>query len=186
MTKPFSGFRGNTIAVILLSVAVAFLLLFHFLHSDKIVYVDSAKILLQYKGAIEAKSSYDAKSKVWENNVQTLTAEFKAAMQNYEKGLAKMTDKERELSRQLIGSKQQELNNYQKAIQQNAQQENAQLLQGVVSKINEFLTRYGKEQHYRMILIANQSGTIAYGEDGSDITKEVLDKLNAEYRSNAK
>lgn len=163
--------------------AVIFLLCIFFFKNDKIAYVDSGKILNDYKGSAEAKKAYQSKARVWQANIDTLTNEVKASIQKYEKSLATMSKKEQDLSRQLIQSKQKQLADYQRGIQENAKQEDGKLTQSIVSQINSYLAKYGKAHNYKLILIANQSGTIAYGREGLDITSDVIEGLNAEYSS---
>ncbi|HWZ04428.1 MAG TPA: OmpH family outer membrane protein [Mucilaginibacter sp.] len=153
----------------------------YFFKNDKIAYVDSARILNEYKGSAEAKKAFQSKAKVWQANIDTLTNEVKYSIQKYEKSIATLSPKEQELTKQLIQTKQKQLNDYQHAIQDNAKQEDGKLTQGIVTQINAFLLKYGKDRHYKMILIANQSGTIAYARDGLDITAAVIEELNNEY-----
>jgi outer membrane protein len=169
-----------------LGIALLFLLSNFVLKDDKIAYVDSAKILNEYKGSADAKKAFQVKSKVWQSNIDTLTNEVQSAIKRYEQSLASMSKKEQELSKQIIQTKQQQLADYQKGIQQNAGEENGKLTQNVVAQINAYLARYGKRHNYKMILIANQSGTIAYAKEGLDITQDVIDGLNNEYPTTKK
>jgi outer membrane protein len=160
-------------------VGILFLLayLFYF-RNDKIAYVESAKIMAEYKGAIRAKKDYDAKVREWQSNIDTLNNEMQNSMRKYEKELSKMSAKEQELSRQIINDKQKQLGDYQAAIQDKARQEEGKLMQGVIAEVNAFLLKYGKDHNYKMILIASQSGTIAYAREGLDITSKVIEELN--------
>jgi outer membrane protein len=181
--------RTNYLAIgyqVLLCALVLFLLWNALSRNDKIAYVDSAKILNEYKGSAEAKKAYQSKLKIWQGNIDTLTNEVKGAIQKYEKSLAAMSKKEQELSRQLIQEKQKQLTDYQRGIQDNAKQEDGKLTQVIVSQINAFLTQYGKKHNYKLILIANPSGTIAYAREGLDITPDVIEELNKEYLPNGK
>ncbi|MCO5950590.1 OmpH family outer membrane protein [Mucilaginibacter flavidus] len=161
--------------------AIVYLLLTHFVKNDKIAYVDSARILNEYKGSKDAKKAYEIKAKRWQANIDTLTNEVKTAIQKYEKSLATLTPKEQELSKELIKGKERSLNDYQRAIQQNAKEEDGKLTQQVVTEINAFLIKYGKEHNYKLILIANQSGTIAYAREGLDISTGVIEELNKQF-----
>src|SRR6185437_1917786 len=122
-----------------------FLLYNFFFKNDKVSYVDSAKILNEYKGSAEAKKAFQEKARVWQANVDTLTNEVKTSIQKYEKSLATMSKKEQDLSKQLIQSKQKQLSDYQRGTQENAKQEDGKLTQSIVSQINTFLTNYGKQ-----------------------------------------
>lgn len=171
---------------IILVCTVLFLLFNYFFKNDKIAYVDSAKLFNEYKGSSDAKKSFQSKAKAWQTNIDTLTNEVKVAIQKYEKSMATMSPKEQELAKQLIQVKQKQLADYQRGIQDNAKQEDGKLTQTVVTQINAFLTRYGKKNNYKLILIANQSGTIAYAREGLDITTTVIEELNNEYSNEKK
>ena len=162
-------------------ISIFYLLFNFFFKSDKVAYVDSAKILNEYKGSAEAKKSYQEKAKVWQANIDTLTNEVKSSIQKYEKSIATMSPKEQDLAKQLIQVKQRQLADYQHGIQENAKQEDSKLTEKIVAQINAFLTKYGKDHNYKLILIANQSGTIAYAREGLDITPQVIEELNNEY-----
>lgn len=173
--------KSSTQVILNITVIAAILFLFAYifiLKNDRIVYVDSGRIMNEYKGAIQAKKAYDEKTKSWQANIDTLTLDFQNGMRKYEKELAGMSAREMELSKQLLNSKQKQLADYQRAIQDNARQEDAKLYQGIVTEINAFLLKYGKDHNYKMILIANQSGNIAYARDGLDVTAEVIKELN--------
>jgi outer membrane protein len=170
----------------IITIAIIFLLLNLFFKNDRIAYVDSGRILNEYKGSVEAKKAFQSKAKVWQDNIDTLTNEVKSAIQQYEKSLATMSPKEQNLSKQLIQVKQKQLADYQRAIQDNAKQEDGKITQSIIAQINAFLTTYGKKHNYKLILIANSSGTIAYARDGLDITSEVINELNNEYSTNGK
>src|SRR5579862_428268 len=104
----------------LMIISVFFLLFNYFFKNDKIAYVDSGRILNEYKGSAEAKKAYQDKAKVWQANIDTLTNEVKGSIQKYEKSIATLSSKEQDLTKQLIQTKQKQLNDYQRAIQQNA------------------------------------------------------------------
>jgi len=176
----FYGYQLTIAALVL------FLLFIFFLKNDKIAYVDSARILNEYKGSAEAKKTFQSKAKVWQANIDTLTNEVKYSIQKYEKSIATLSKKEQDLTKQLIQSKQKQLNDYQHAIQENAKEEDGKLTQSIVSEINSFLTKYGKSHNYKLILIANQSGTIAYAREGLDITSDVIEEMNNEYSNDRK
>ncbi|PWG81344.1 OmpH family outer membrane protein [Pararcticibacter amylolyticus] len=171
---------------VLLSLVVISLLVLSFRNNDKIAYVESGKLLNEYKGSEKARKEFQKKATEWQANIDTLETEVKNAMKKYEKDLPGMTAREQKMGRELINTKRSALVNYQRAISENAKQENAKLMQGVFSTINSFLTEYGKKNGYKMIFIANESGTIAYAREGLDLTSRVLQELNDEYLTSKK
>jgi outer membrane protein len=146
-----------------------------------VAYVDSVKLLNGYQAMLDARKAYEVKSRKWQANVDTLSADVQHAIRGYERKVASMTPKERALSTELLHNKQRELVNYQRAIQESAQQEDSKSTQQVVAQINAFLERYGKTHGYDLILVATPSGSIAYAKAGLDLTGEVVKELNKEY-----
>ncbi|MDQ2771934.1 MAG: OmpH family outer membrane protein, partial [Bacteroidota bacterium] len=144
-----------------LSVAVTFL----FFHQPPVIaYVDSAKMLNGYQAMIDGRKTFQKKSHGWQTNVDTLAAGLQQSIKGYERKAAGMTPKERSLSQQLLGGKQKQLADYQRAIQQKGREEEAKDNEKILITVNAFLARYGKEHGYDLILIASPAGTIAYAK----------------------
>lgn len=172
----------NAIALTLSVLAIlgAATSLFLNLRSEEIVYVDSTVLLEKYQGMLDARAEFQKKASAWQANIDTLESEVKSAIMDYEKGVSKMTAKEKELSQELIRTKQQQFRDYQQAIQQQSQQEDLAMTQQVLDRVNVFIREYGKKKNYKIILGTSQ-GNIVYAEDGLDITDEVVELLNADY-----
>ncbi|MEO1049461.1 MAG: OmpH family outer membrane protein [Bacteroidota bacterium] len=174
--------KFERVSILILAAACLALYIVHFTaKQDKLVYVDSNKLLNNYKGMLDARTEYQNKAAVWKSNVDTLLVEVQRQIMSFEKESAGMTKKERELSQELIRTKQQQLADYQKAIQSKAQQEDVQMTQTVLTVVNEYLKRYGESKNYHIILAATDAGNIVYAQEGTDITDEVLVGLNQEY-----
>ena len=165
----------------LTSIALVILYFLHFQQQKQLVYVDASKLLNQYQGMIDARKTYQGKATVWQSNIDTLTSEVQHALKQYQAEKTSLTIKERALTEELIKTKQRQLVNYQKAIGEQAQQEDAKMTQQVVDQINGFLKEYGKKNGYTIIIAATEFGNVAYADEGLDITEEVLKELNRLY-----
>ena len=173
------GWKDISILVLLLSQATLFYL--YFSNDKKIAYVDTALLLERYKGMQVAKASYEKKAVSWQANVDSLTLGIQQQIKEHERGLAGMSKKERELSTQLIRTKQQQLAQYQQVVQQKAREEDNKLTSEVLATVNAYLQEYGERKGYLVILAATQMGNIAYAEEAIDITDEVVGALNQDY-----
>jgi len=176
-------FRGLVLLNVLLIGAVIFLAV-KLNSGEQIYYVDSANLLKDYKEMQDARKEYTTKMEAYKANVDTLTSGVQKQIEQYEKESSKMTDRENKLSRELINSRQQELMDYQRAIEQQAREEEQKTMGKVLTNINTFLLEYGKKKDCKYVLVA-ANGNIAYGEAGLDITAEVLKELNDRYASKA-
>jgi len=157
------------------------LLLYNQLNHKDLVFVDSARLINGYKGMTDARKVYQQKAIIWQANVDTLINEIQNDIKKFEKENVQMTAKERELTRQLLQNKQQQLAEYQKATQEKAAQEDGQMTKQVVDEINQYIKDYGKSNGLKIILAATDYGNIAYAQDGIDITDEILEGLNKKY-----
>lgn len=148
---------------------------------SSIVYVDSNQLINNYKGMQDARKAYQQKAVSWKANVDTLTNEVQRQIMQYEKESSKMTVKERQLSQELIRTKQKQLMDYQQAMNTQAQQEDSKMTTEVISQINAYIKKYGEQKGYTIVMAATDYGNIAYADEGLDITNEVLEGLNKEY-----
>ena len=154
-------------AIVLLSIA--------WFSQKKIAFIDSQILLSDYQGMVDARSAYAIKEQQWKTNIDSLTYEVREAISDYEKSAATLTEKERELSEQLIRSKQQQLQQYQQAISSQAQQEDQAMTQRVLDQVNAYLEEYGKKHGYEIILVATQMGNIAYADERQGLTALDID-----------
>lgn len=148
---------------------------------DRLVYVDSAKLLNEYKGMQDARKAFQGKTSVWKANIDTLTQEIRKSISKYEGDSKRMTAKERQLTEELIRVKQKQLVEYQQALNSQAQQEDQMMTAEVVAQVNTYLKKYGKDKGYKIVMAATQYGNIAYADEALDITDKVLEGLNKEY-----
>jgi len=163
-------------------VLVVFFVSYYFLSGrQEIVYVDSNKLINGYTGMVEARKAYQLKASAWKANVDTLANEVQQQIFKYEKESPKMSSKERTLSQELIRTKQQQLAEYQQALNTQAQQEDSKMTSDVLTQVNVFLKKYGEKKGYTIILAATEYGNLAYASEALDITEEVLTGLNSEY-----
>jgi outer membrane protein len=161
--------------------AVISLSLYIFSTPQKLVYVDSAKLVNEYEGMKTARAAYQQKAASWKANIDTLTAEVQKQIFAYEKEVSRMTAKEKQLSQELIRTKQKQLMDYQQAMNTQAQQEDQKMTGDVLTQINAYLKKYGKAKGYKIVMAATEYGNIAYADEGLDITADVLAGLNKEY-----
>ena len=68
----------------LLFVGLSGLYYLHF-SEQKIVYVDSARLINGYQGMLDARNAYQKKAQIWQGNVDTLANEVQKAITDYEK-----------------------------------------------------------------------------------------------------
>lgn len=159
------------------------LILYVTLRKEKIVYVDSVKLLSRYEGMAVAKKAYDAKVSLWNANLDTLKMEMEAKLKEYEIKLSTLSVKEKNLMEELLETKRQQYINYQQMVAEKMKKEDQELTQKIYDKVDAYLKKYGEDNGYAFILGANQYGSIVYAKDAVDITADVLEGLNSEFKN---
>lgn len=146
--------------------------------SPKLAYIESGKVLNEYKEMKVAREQFQQKTVIWKGNIDTLAAEFQSGLQHYEKDKATLSKKEQELTEQLLKGKREKWMQYQQAIEKQAAEEDQKMTAEVLNKLNTFLTAYGKEKGYMFIFGANESGNVVYANEAVNITDEVIKAIN--------
>ena len=148
---------------------------------NELVYVDVNRLLEGYNRTKTERVAFNKKVNTLKANVDSLVTDWQSELKGYEKERASMTEKEKELKQELLATKQQQLNNYQQAIQEQIREEDQKMIQTVINDINDYVKEYGKNHGHPIIFGAGGNGNIMYAEEASDLTEKVLEGLNARY-----
>lgn len=163
---------------VVLLVTVAFLLFASFNQQEKIAYIDTARLFDEYKGMQFARGEYREKTKIWQANVDTLVNQVQIQIGNYEKNSPKMSEGEKEQSLRLIRTRQQQLEGFQKSVQEKAAKAEMEMTHKVYAAINAYIQEYGESHNYKIIMATTETGNILYGNKNVNITDDVLNGLN--------
>ncbi|WP_019037750.1 OmpH family outer membrane protein [Psychroflexus tropicus] len=172
-----------SIILSILSLIIAITTLFIFLkNSQKVAYVDINVLVDKYERTAIVRKDFLEKSKTLNSNVDSLVTQWKKEIANYEKERTSMTQKEIKLKEEILSNKQQQINNYQKAIQETVKKEDQNASQTVLNDINEYVKEYGDKNNYQIIMGANGNGNVMYAKDYADLTGEILEGLNSQFK----
>ena len=167
-------------ALVLLAVASLFYL--HFSRQPlRIAYVDSTRLLDDYQGMVEARRTYAQQRQEWQSNLDTLRQETRRGIVAYQQQRAQLSPAQRQARETALRGKQQQLLEYQRVVGEQDGVVQQQITQPIVDSTNAFVRRYGKAQHYDLVLLTADGDNVAYAKDGLDITVPVLKELNAQY-----
>jgi len=148
------------------------LILYMFLYEDKIAYVESTRLFQEYKGAKAERERLEVRTNEFKLNIDTLNREIQEAIIQYD-------GQEGAEGKQIVQLKQKQLEDYRQSVQTTLEKEEAAAMSKVTEELNSFLKAYGKRKRYKFILIANPSGTIAYAQEGTNITDDVIKEINS-------
>lgn len=167
------------LACLLASVVSIFL---SFRHSYKIAYVRSMELVYGFNGMKQAHTEYQSQTSYWQSNLDTLRSRYQSSMAYYQQHIKSFTPAEKEEQVAMLKRMENDMNQYAEAVNKEAQDKEAKLTQSVLNQINSFVNDYAKNKGYDIVLGADGGGTVLYGCDAMDITKEVLTALNKDYK----
>jgi len=153
-----------------------------FLFNEKLVYVDAMRLVSNYKGMEQAKREIEIKSQSWNANLDTLRKELEESVSSYEKNGKLLSIREKQLTEELLKTKQEQYLNYQEVVKNSLQKTDQEISTKILGKVNDYIKRYGEEHGFTIIFAATQYGNIAYANKDLDITDELLKGLNEEYQ----
>ena len=151
--------------------------------TDKIGYVDNAKLINGYQEKIDIKAKLDVQVTNYQKKRDSISQALQAEVLAFNKqaeSLPESTRKKRynglfqkrEILLQKLTKEEQELN-----------AETQKQLDSLITKMKKNIREYGKKKGYSLIIGANDSGNLLYGSESKDITNDVLEYLNQQYKN---
>jgi outer membrane protein len=169
-------FLGKSLMIALLAV---FALPYAAKAQEKIVYIDSYRIRLDYKEFQDAQAQFNKEVEQWNADVERGQKELDTMTAELNKQALILSDakrKEKEAEIQTKKEQWQKMANDIFGPDGRAEKRNAELTKPLLDKINTVLEKIAIAEGYNLIL-DTVNGNIAYGKKELDITQKVLDEL---------
>ncbi|MCF6349821.1 MAG: OmpH family outer membrane protein [Flavobacteriaceae bacterium] len=143
--------------------------------TQKIGFVNTEKLIQDYKGTKIAEAILKEKSTLMQNELTKIETVFQ--------------EKVKKMSKIALNRKMNELNQENNYIQQQKQQaqyslqgESQKSLEKISKEVNDFVKKYAKDNGYKFVLgTVDVNGSVMYGDEKSDITYAILKALNNAY-----
>lgn len=164
--------------------AVAIMLAFTSCQQNaKIGFVDNGTVINDYQEKKDVETKFQAREESFRKRADSLGQAFQLEVQETQLEAQKASQAK---AQELMGGLQQK----QQVLQQRMQMEQQQLQQSfqteidsIISKVKKHVNKYGKDNGYTYILgTSDAAATVMYGSEDNDLTKTILDALNAEYK----
>jgi len=182
---------------ILLLVAVIVLFFLHFsdpktesrFSSSDTTAVDSKIAYILTDSIVENYDYLDARKVGLESKTKNLQQEYRnraMGLQNeiaaYQRNRNNLTFGQDQAMQEDLGKKQQNLQMYEQSLSQQLMNEEQKLLKEFYDRLTAFCKKYAEENGLHVILKYDQSSDVLYGARGIDITRQVINGLNQEYK----
>ncbi len=147
----------------------------------KIGYIDSQKILANYKESVDAQKKLDAQNQKWQQQIQQMQQNLKNLQDQLDAQKLLLSEAKKQ-------EKQQEIQNLYLKIQQFQMQKWGQqgelfqlqqkLMAPIIDQINKTITKIGQEEKFDYIFDTVQGNIVYASKKQPDLTDKVLKILN--------
>ena len=150
----------------------------------KIVYINMDSLLSNYLQSRELNEAFLKKVEDNRTDLNMKAKRFEEEVMAFQQKLENNGFISRERAEQAQAElmvKRQNLQKLDQELMEKTQREQIELNQKLYTEITDFVKEYNKTKGYQMILSTTLGGNVFYAEEGFDITKDVVDKLNQQY-----
>jgi outer membrane protein len=151
-----------------------------------IVYINEDSLLENYDYFKELAAGLEKKRKNLESDYTSKTKGLQTEIENFQRNAGNMTISQARAVEEDLVRKQQNLLRYQETLAQDMMKEETEVNRKLYDRVSEFLKEYAQKNGYTVVLNYKRGSVLLYGHQGMDVTKEVVQGLNAEYEASQK
>lgn len=166
--------------LLVLSVAVVFTAC----KQQKTAYVNVADVMKDYKAVKTLQKEIEEEQNALQVKYNEIAQDFQKEAREFDEASKHMSRKKAEARYQELLQKNQQIQQAQQAENTNLQQDSQKRMDEVIEDFKDFVKEYAKSNGYTYILGATESGNVLYGDSSLDLTEEILDALNKDYKDN--
>ncbi len=153
-------------------------------NEQKTAYVDTTKLIQEYKEMKDVEAQFTSKSDSIKAQLDSVARGFQQEVQAYQSEMNSMSETSRQQKERELMQKQQMLQQQQQMRSNQLREESSAVMDSLVNKVKDYVKEYGEDNNYTYIFGSNESANIMYAKEGLDLTDEILEKLNEEYGGN--
>lgn len=149
-----------------------------------IAFVDLQKALETVDAGKKAKSALDKEMAAKKSEIEKQEAELRKEAEQFEKKAAILNDAAKVQKQQEFQKKVMEFQKKYQEAQGELQKRQQDLTKPLLEQLRAVIESMGKDKKFALILERSQ-GAVLYAEGGTDITAQVIEKFNAQYKGPA-
>jgi outer membrane protein len=149
---------------------------------NKIVFVDNVKLMDEYQEKVDMESKFKLMAEALNKKRDSISQAFQMEAQAFQTKADNMPEDQAQKEYgtlqqrgQLIG---QQLQQQEQQLQSTSQIE----MDSIISTVKKEIKAFGKDKGYTFILGGGEGGSVLYGIEAKNVTKEVLAILNEKYK----
>ena len=150
---------------------------------QKIAFIDNGDVINEYQMKIDIEKKYENQNKKFSQTRDSIGRVYQAEAQTAQIRLSQMTPQKQQEESQLFQQKWQPIQQQIQYQQQQMEQMFSEEMETVLTELNAFVEDYGEKNAYTFILGKNQAGSVMYGKEVNDISKEITKAINEAYKN---
>ncbi|MBX2898898.1 MAG: OmpH family outer membrane protein [Cyclobacteriaceae bacterium] len=148
----------------------------------KIAYINSDTVLKYYDFFKSNIEKLEAKGKKLDQDLQSRAQSLQNDIAAYQRNYGSMTIGQAKAIEEDLGKKRQNLELYQRSLEQQIMEENAKMNEELYTKVTDYLKKYAQQKDLHAVLKYSANSDLLYGGASIDITQEVVAGLNELYK----
>lgn len=181
-------------AVLLVAVAVLYFL--HFSGSKgnsqpsaspntptSIAYINTDSILKYYEYTKVNNQKLQDRAQRLQSDLKSRATALQGEINDYQRNRNSLTIGQAQAVEEGLARKEQNFRMAQQTAEQTIMEEQQNLSIEMYGKITDFLKKYGQENGLQVVIKRDQSSDLWYGNESLDITKQVVEGLNAAFKA---
>jgi outer membrane protein len=148
----------------------------------KVAYINSDSVLKYYDFFKVNRAKLESKGKKLEQDMRNRAQGLQNDYDAYQRNRSNLTIGQANAIEQDLGNKQQNLEMYRQSLSQEMVTEEQKMTIELYGKITDYLKKFGQENGLQVVFKFDPSSDLLYGGDSLDITRPVIDGLNADYK----
>jgi outer membrane protein len=149
----------------------------------KIAYINTDSVFKYYEFTKVNNDKLQGKVQRLQDDLKTRAIALQGEINDYQRNRNSLTIGQDQAVQEGLARKEQNYRMAQETASQEIQMEQAKLSEDLYNTITAFLKKYAQEQGIEVVLKLDAGSDLWYGGQGLDISKQVIDGLNTEYKS---
>lgn len=149
----------------------------------KIAYINSDTVLKYYDFFKLNKDKLEAKGKKLDQDFRNRAQSLQNDINAYQRNVGSMTIGQAKAVEEDLGKKQQNLQLYQRSLEQEIMTEQAKMNEELYAKITAYLKQYGEEKGLQAVLKYDPTSDLLFAGSTIDITQDVIKGLNEAFKA---
>lgn len=152
--------------------------------NNPIVFVNSDSLLEEYEYYKQKKDEFEASQARIKSELKTQGDKLQQEIETYQQQAGSMSETQRMQKEEQLTMKQQQLMSRKDELLNKLDEDQSKSSEELYSKLNDYFKRNNK--NYTYVLGFQKGGGILFANDSLNITREVVEGLNKEYKENNK